>query len=367
VHGKLGELVITEPMPSMPLFFWNDPDGSRYRATYFSQYPGVWRHGDWLRFTDTGALIEGRSDATLNRQGVRVGSSEIYRAVEALPEVVDSLVVGLEQPDGGYYMPLFVVLRDGCPLDDALRARIQQQIRTGLSPRFVPDTIVQAPAVPRTITGKKLEVPIKRMLLGEPHQHVLQAGALQEPAALDFFVEFAMNLTASGTLRIRDARPEERGAIRELTQRAYAEYERLMTPGAWRALAEAVNSALDTAEPVQRIVAERGAQLVGSVMLYSAAADAYAGAVAQARCPEVRMLAVDPEARGLGVGRALMDECIRRARLAGAAELGLHTSASMRAALQLYEQMGFVRAPAYDFQPEGAELVTAFRLDLAPR
>jgi len=200
---EVGELVITEPMPSMPLFFWNDPGNVRYRETYFDVYPGVWRHGDWLRMgAHGGAVIYGRSDSTLNRQGVRIGSSEIYRAVESLPEVADSLVVGLEMPDGGYTMILFVVLHRRLELDVALAERIRAHIRTSFTPRHVPDRIVHAPAVPHTLNGKKLEVPIKRLLLGEPVARVLNPGSLANPEALSFYVEYA-----SGT-----AAPFHRGA-----------------------------------------------------------------------------------------------------------------------------------------------------------
>jgi len=166
-------------------------------------------------------------------------------------------------------------------------------------------------------------------------------------------------------LRIRDAREDERGAIRDLTLHAYAEFATIMTPSAWAVLNGAVQSALASDERMDRIVAERGGQLVGSVVLYPPATDAYGGLTSRVRWPEVRLLAVAPEARGLGVARALMDECVRRARAMGAAELGLHTSASMRAAMRMYERMGFVRAPEFDFQPPGAELVEAYRLDLS--
>jgi acetoacetyl-CoA synthetase len=188
----VGELVITEPMPSMPVCFWNDAEGVRYRESYFEMFPGVWRHGDWIRMSASGgAVISGRSDSTLNRHGVRIGTSEIYRAVEAVPEVMDSLVVGLEAPGGAYAMPLFVVLRDGIQLNDALAERIRRHVRSSFTPRHVPDVIVQAPAVPRTLNGKKLEVPVKRILLGEPLERVVNRGALANPESLDFYVEWA--------------------------------------------------------------------------------------------------------------------------------------------------------------------------------
>ena len=192
VVGQTGELVLTAPLPSMPVAFWNDPDGARYRESYFEMYPGVWRHGDWIRITERGsAVIEGRSDSTLNRQGIRFGTSELYGVVESLPEVVDSLVIGLELPAGGYRMPLFVVLADGVELDSALKARINGAIRAALSQRHVPDEIVSVPAVPRTLTGKKMEVPVKRLLQGRPLADVAAAGATADPSALNWFAEFA--------------------------------------------------------------------------------------------------------------------------------------------------------------------------------
>jgi acetoacetyl-CoA synthetase len=192
VTGEEGELVITRPMPSMPLFFWNDADGSRYRESYFDAWPGAWRHGDRVRFTERGsAVIVGRSDSTLNRGGVRIGTAEIYRAVEAVPGVADSLVVGIEREGGGYWMPLFVVLADGAALDDVLRDRIRHALRTAFTPRHVPDEIIQVPAVPRTLNGKKVEVPVKRILSGAPAARVVNPGSLQNPDALRFFEDLA--------------------------------------------------------------------------------------------------------------------------------------------------------------------------------
>jgi ribosomal protein S18 acetylase RimI-like enzyme len=169
---------------------------------------------------------------------------------------------------------------------------------------------------------------------------------------------------ADGTVRVRDARPDERAIVRDLTLRAYAEFAAVMEPDAWAGLDAAVRATLERDTPADRMVAEHDGRIVGSVMLYPAEVDAYAGAAALAPWPELRLLAVAPEARGLGVGQALVDECVRRARAAGAAELGLHTSKSMRTALRMYERMGFVRAPEYDFHPEGAEVVWAYRLPL---
>ena len=192
VVGETGELVLTLPLPSMPVGFWNDPDGRRYRESYFEMFPGVWRHGDWIRIeADGSAVIEGRSDSTLNRQGIRFGTSELYSVVESLPEIVDSLVVGLELPDGGYWMPLFVVPAAGVELDSALTTRISGAIREALSQRHVPDEIVAVPGIPRTLSGKKMEVPVKRLFLGRPLAEVAAPGATADPHALDFFADYA--------------------------------------------------------------------------------------------------------------------------------------------------------------------------------
>jgi acetoacetyl-CoA synthetase len=191
VTGELGELVIRQPMPSMPVAFWNDPDGERYRAAYFDMYPGVWRQGDWVRFSPAGTcVVTGRSDATLNRGGVRLGTSEFYAVVEEFPEVEDSLVVHLEDPSGGPGDLLLFVVAE---LDDELRGRIAGALRSQLSPRHVPDTIAAMPAIPRTLTGKKLEAPVKRILRGEPAEAVASRGALADPDAIAAFVEFAGN------------------------------------------------------------------------------------------------------------------------------------------------------------------------------
>jgi acetoacetyl-CoA synthetase len=187
---RVGELVVTRPMPSMPLYFWNDPDGTRYREAYFSTYPGVWRHGDWITLTSHGSVIvHGRSDSTLNRHGVRLGSADIHDVVEQLPEVAEALVIGAEEPDGGYWMPLFVVLAAGAELDDVLRDRIRDAIRTGASPRHVPDEILEVPAIPHTRTGKKLEVPVKRLLQGAPAEGVVNPATVDTPELLDLFTE----------------------------------------------------------------------------------------------------------------------------------------------------------------------------------
>jgi acetoacetyl-CoA synthetase len=192
VIGEVGELVCTQPIPSMPLYFWNDKDNARYISSYFDMYKGVWRHGDWLKIgTDGGCIIYGRSDATINRFGLRMGTSEIYSAVEALPEVLDSMVVDLEYLGRDSYMPLFVVLREGIALDAALRKALNDAIRIALSPRFVPNDIFQVPEIPRTLSGKKQELPIKKLLLGQPIEKVVNKDAMANPACLDWYVAFA--------------------------------------------------------------------------------------------------------------------------------------------------------------------------------
>jgi len=194
VVDEVGELVITEPMPSMPLFMWGDQDGVRLRESYFEMFPGVWRHGDWVRITPRGgAVIYGRSDSTINRQGVRMGTSEIYRAALALPEVLDALVVDVPKADdpGELWMMLFVVLAPGCTLDDALRGRIAAAIRENCSPRHVPNEILAVAQVPRTLSGKLLEVPVKRILMGMEPGRAVSTGSLADPAALDYFLELA--------------------------------------------------------------------------------------------------------------------------------------------------------------------------------
>lgn len=211
VVGELGELVITEPMPSMPVGFWGDTDGSRYRAAYFEEYPGVWRHGDWVRFAPEGhCVVAGRSDATLNRGGVRLGTAEFYAVVEDLPEVDDSLVVHLEDPEGGNgELLLFVTGPE--ELDDALRARIARTLRSALSPRHVPDVIERVPAIPRNRTGKKLEVPVKRILLGARPDSVASTDVLADPHSLDPFVTYAADrATDAAADRADDAAPGER-------------------------------------------------------------------------------------------------------------------------------------------------------------
>ncbi|MDQ3592075.1 MAG: acetoacetate--CoA ligase [Actinomycetota bacterium] len=193
VVGEQGELVITEPMPSMPVGFWGDADGSRYRAAYFEDFPGVWRHGDWITIHEDGScVLSGRSDATLNRGGVRLGTAEFYSVVEAMPEVADSLVVHLEDDEGGAgELLLFVVLADGVRLDDDLRGAVARELRTHLSPRHVPDALHAVPALPHTLSGKKLEVPVKKILLGADVDDAAAKGALANPESLDAFVAYA--------------------------------------------------------------------------------------------------------------------------------------------------------------------------------
>lgn len=204
VVGEVGELVITQPMPSMPVRFWNDAGDRRYRDSYFDTFPGVWRHGDWIRFTERGtSVIYGRSDSTINRFGIRMGTAEIYRVVEELPEVRDSLVVDLEYLGRPSFMPLFVVLQEGVALDDALRQRISDQIRQRASARHVPNEVVQVQEVPRTLSGKKMEVPVRKLLLGAAPDKVASPDAMANPGSLDFFVAYARQLDA----RLRAAEP----------------------------------------------------------------------------------------------------------------------------------------------------------------
>jgi acetoacetyl-CoA synthetase len=191
---QVGELVITDPMPSMPLYLWNDNADKRYLESYFDMYPGNWRHGDWVKFTpEGGGIILGRSDSTINRFGVRMGSSEIYAAVEEMPEVVDSLVIGYTVHEEDYRMPLFVVLAPGLNLDAALKQKINQKIRSALSPRHVPDEIYAIAEVPLTLNGKKLEVPVKKVLSGIPLAEAVNLDSMSNPQAMDFFVALAEN------------------------------------------------------------------------------------------------------------------------------------------------------------------------------
>ena len=195
VIDEVGELVITEPMPSMPLFFWNDPDMSRYRESYFELFPGIWRHGDWLKINQRhGCVIYGRSDSTINRQGIRMGTSEIYRVVESFPAIADSLIIDLEMLGRESAMPLFVVMRDDAVLDEELRQQIKHKLRSEVSPRHVPNDIIEIKQVPYTLSGKKMEVPIRKILLGMDIEDAANPGAMRNPDALDFFVAYAETL-----------------------------------------------------------------------------------------------------------------------------------------------------------------------------
>jgi acetoacetyl-CoA synthetase len=190
--GQVGELVLTEPMPSMPIYFWGDDDGSRYREAYFDTYPGVWRHGDWIEITERGtAIISGRSDATINRGGIRMGTAEIYRVVLSVDDIVDALVVDIPVEGSDAWMPLFVVLREGASLSDAMVAEIRKRVREDCSPRHVPSEIIEVKEVPRTLSGKVLELPVKRILMGTPADQAAARDSLANPASLDAFVKLA--------------------------------------------------------------------------------------------------------------------------------------------------------------------------------
>jgi len=192
VQGQLGEMVIKKPMPSMPLYFWNDPGNDRYRSSYFNHYPGIWRHGDWIEIRKNGSvIIFGRSDATLNRDGVRIGTSEIYAVIDGIPEVSDSLVVCIEQAGGKFFMPLFVVMKSGYALDEELKLRIRMSLRTKYSPRHVPDEIYAVPDIPYTISGKKMETPVKKILMGIDPEAAASRDTMRNPDALFFYVRFA--------------------------------------------------------------------------------------------------------------------------------------------------------------------------------
>lgn len=195
IYGEVGEMVVTKPLPCMPIYFWGDEDFKRYTTSYFEMYPGLWRHGDWIEITENkGVIIFGRSDATLNRQGVRIGTSEIYRALAPLEEIKDALIVNLEQANGKSYMPLFVVLNRGAQLDEELKKKINSTLRKAYSPRHVPEAIVEAPDLPYTISGKKMEAPVKKILMGKLKMSSTQKGAMKNPEALDFFIQYAKKL-----------------------------------------------------------------------------------------------------------------------------------------------------------------------------
>jgi acetoacetyl-CoA synthetase len=189
VIDEVGEMVISKPMPSMPIYFWNDPDNKRYTESYFEMYPGIWRHGDWTQITPRNTvIIYGRSDATLNRGGIRIGTSEIYRAVDKVKEIKDSLIVCIEKDKGEFWMPLFVVMQDNLPLTEEIRKKINATIRADYSPRHVPDEIIVAPDIPYTISGKKTETPVKKVLMGKDPKVVVNSGSLKNPESMDFFI-----------------------------------------------------------------------------------------------------------------------------------------------------------------------------------
>ncbi len=198
VVGEVGELVICHPMPSMPLRFWDDPEGRRYHESYFAEFDGVWRHGDWVTITGHGSVvIHGRSDATLNRHGIRMGSADITDPVERLPEVREALVIGLDEEDGGYYMPMFVTLAEGAELDEELIERIRVAVRRSASPRHVPDDVIGVPAIPHTRTGKKLEVPLRRILMGDPPEQCLDPAGVDDPGLVGWYAELGGRLRAA--------------------------------------------------------------------------------------------------------------------------------------------------------------------------
>lgn len=195
LENEEGEMVITEPIPCMPIYFWNDEGKVRYNESYFEMYDGLWRHGDWIRITqDDGVVIYGRSDATLNKQGIRIGTSEIYRSLDHIQEIVDSLIVNIEKKDGDHFMPLFVMLKEGIILDDILKKRIKSQLRSDYSPRHVPDEIIQVADIPYTLSGKKMETPIKKILMGRPVEKCVNADTMRNPTSINYFVEFAKEI-----------------------------------------------------------------------------------------------------------------------------------------------------------------------------
>jgi acetoacetyl-CoA synthetase len=195
ILNEVGEMVITKPMPSMPIYFWGDKNFAKYSESYFEMYPGIWRHGDWTMITErNGIIIYGRSDSTLNRGGVRIGTSEIYRAVDKVEEVSDSLIICIENDTGDFYMPLFVAVKPGVKLDEKLKTKIKSTIRSEYTPRHVPDEIVEIAEIPYTISGKKVETPVKKILQGKPFTKILNKDALRNPTALEFFIEYAKKI-----------------------------------------------------------------------------------------------------------------------------------------------------------------------------
>lgn len=194
VYDEVGELVIKDIMPSMPLYFWKDVDNQKYRSSYFEKYADVWTHGDWIKITkNLGIIIYGRSDATLNRDGVRIGTAEVYNAVEGLPEIKDSLIICIEKTDGSFFMPLYVVLHENQVLNDDLKNKIKSQLRKQYSPRHIPDAIFAVPEIPYTISGKKMEMPIKKILMGTPVEKAVSLDAMRNPQSIDWFVNQNIN------------------------------------------------------------------------------------------------------------------------------------------------------------------------------
>ncbi len=192
VEAEVGEMVITQPMPSMPVYFWNDPEGERYKESYFEMFPTIWRHGDWIEITPRkGIIIHGRSDATLNRGGVRIGTSEVYRALDKLVEIKDSLIVCIEKSNGQFWMPLFIVLADGLNLSYEVKNKINTTLKTMCSPRHVPDEILEVHDIPYTISGKKTEMPVKKILMGKKADTTLNTGSLRNPSSLEVFKTIA--------------------------------------------------------------------------------------------------------------------------------------------------------------------------------
>lgn len=197
LEDEIGEMVVTRPMPCMPVFFWNDANFERYRASYFEMYPGVWQHGDWIRITaHDGVIILGRSDATLNRQGVRIGTAEVYRAMNKIEEIKDSLIVNIELPHGKDYMPLFVIMKEKETLTPEIQNKIKRTLRSACSPRHVPDAIIEVKDIPYTISGKKMEAPVKKILMGKPPEKAANKGAMRNPDSLDFFAEYFLRRKA---------------------------------------------------------------------------------------------------------------------------------------------------------------------------
>lgn len=192
VIDEVGEMVVCQPMPSMPVYLWNDPDFNRYRESYFEMFPGKWRQGDFFKVNQRGGcFVLGRSDATLNRHGVRIGTAEVYRCVASISEVEDSLIVNLDLPGGRFFMPLFVKMVEGQKLNDRVRSEICERLTTEYSPRHVPDKIYQVDDLPYTLTGKKMEVPVRRILMGTPPEKAANPGVMANKAALDYFIDFA--------------------------------------------------------------------------------------------------------------------------------------------------------------------------------